>query len=275
MTTPKQKPSRQPKPSPPTNNGRSFTGETDRRGRPKYDAQGNRTPKPPPTQRMFEAWEDYVSTPRRKAGAARARRRNANRANLSGTSKPRTTKAANTRWENALAQHRASLGKAAPPRRRRRPSRRRAGTTLTLLAGTLAVTAAALHLVSLAMAAELGLASEGLGLAACWMVCDPPPPKAPNSRGKRSGQGGYTRGGTCGSTATKDKTPCGNPVAQGQNACYLHGGANPNGTGKSTPKAGTAAAPSAGPAPPAKRKRKAKPAPPSPAPAGSMPAKAP
>jgi hypothetical protein len=143
---------------------------------------------------------------------------------------------------------------------------------LTLLAGTLVITAAVLELVSVAMAAELGLAAEGLGLATLYITTEPDPPRAPPTRQRSgAGAGGYVKGGTCGSTATKDKTPCGNPVAQGQKSCYLHGGANPNGAGTSTPAAKAKGAGGAS-NPPAKRPRKAKPAPPA---TGSMPRQAP
>lgn len=214
-----------------------------------------------------------------------------------------------SRWSTAVAQHRATMasmghpaaasprGRSAPsrarqaaarPRPRPRPRRRvpvRRGTAssvFTALVGALVVTAAAMELLSVAMAAELGIAAEGLGLATLWLTCEPAPPKAPRPPGKGkpkasgTGPGGYVKGGTCGSTATKDKTPCGNPVAHGQSACYLHGGANPNGTGSSTPAKAAGSTSSTSQAPPAKRRRKpTKGKPPAPSAPGSMPTKAP
>jgi len=210
-----------------------------------------------------------------------------------------------SRWSTAMAQHRAMMsslgnasrtsarGRSAPQRARQaaatprpRPRRRRVAakrknvsSAFTVLVGALVVTAAALELVSVAMAAELGMAAEGLGLATIWLTCEPSPPRQPRQPSKAkpssngSGPGGYVKGGTCGSTATSTKKPCGNPVAVGQSACHLHGGTNPNGTGNSTP---AAKAPNQAPTKRQPRRRKGlKGKPPAPAVSGPMPTRAP
>lgn len=158
---------------------------------------------------------------------------------------------------------------AAPPhrpgRRRIRVRRSSAATFLGVVIASVMVTVAALELASVVTTVVLGATAEGLGVMACFLVCEPPPPK-PRATKPRNNQvpGGYVKGGTCGSTQTTTGKSCGNPVAAGQRTCHLHGGTNPNGTGNSTPAAKAKAATAT---PPAKTRRTpVKPKPPAPAP---------
>lgn len=214
MTTPRRTPTRRARPVPPSPAGRRQQGAwgmVHHKKPHQFDAHGNRVAGRSLGQVAASLWSTKQVTYQRASTRARK-------------------------------LHRVAVRPVRRPRSRR-------GTLFALFSvgiGVLCLTAVTLELTGAMVASGLFAAAEGVAGVTAWWIGEPPAVVTTASR--RTGKGGYTRGGLCGAPCS-DKTPCQNPIATGQSHCHLHGGNGPK-TKPTTRKRTTRKAPPAGAATP-------------------------